>query len=172
MFSNAGFAASWLCLHPQNASWTLRAEGQTVSSSRNFSLAFCLSVGYWFGVVCLGSILRLCCPRREWCINTEDPWFTSQALINGELERNWYMHMTCTLIPNVFIMISTITMNTKGVRKWLATLSIVTVCLKKLNMKLVEIWGVMFHLCCEYGCKPWVFASWEISHARFYRELS
>lgn len=140
MFPNAGFAESGLPLQPQNASRALRSEGQVEFSPCNFSLAFCLSAGCGFGVACLGPILRLCCPRREWRIKTGDSLFTSRVLINGKLEWNWYMHMTCTLIPNVFIVINAITMNTKGIREWLATLSICYGLFKKVKHKIS--WGL------------------------------
>lgn len=136
MFSHAGFAESGPRLQPQNASGVLPSEGQAEYSPCTFSLAFCLSAGGRFGVACLGPILRLCCPRREWCIKTGDSLFTSRALINGKLEWNWYMHMTCTLIPNVFIVINAITMNTKGIREWLATLSICYGLFKKVKHRI------------------------------------
>lgn len=53
-------------------------------------------------------------------INTFSMW----TLINGKLEWNWYMHMTCTLILNVFIVISVITMNASGISGWLTSFTI------------------------------------------------
>lgn len=145
IFSLMNVFSCWVCriwtrLQPQNASGVLPSEGQAEYSPCTFSLAFCLSAGCRFGVACLGPILRLCCPRREWCIKTGDSLFTSRALINGKLEWNWYMHMTCTLIPNVFIVINAITMNTKGIREWLATLSICYGLFKKVKHRIS--WGL------------------------------
>lgn len=161
---------------PYHASWTMKSEGQAESSSCNFSLALCLSVGCWLGVACLGPILRLCCPRREWCIKTEDSLFTSWVLINGKLERNWYMHMTCTLIQNVFIVISVITMNTQGIKEWLATLSICYGLFKKVKHKIS--WGLRSDA--SFARWTWLqalgfceLAGFKgVSHARCYRELS
>lgn len=163
MFPNAGFAESGLRLQPQNASWMLWSEGQAESSPCNFSPAFCLSAGCWFGVVCLGPILRLCCPRREWHIKTGDSLFASRALINGKLEWNWYMHMTCTLIPNVFIVINAIRMNTKGIREWLATLSICYGLFKKVKHKIS--WGLRSDVSFSWWTWLWAlgFARWEVS---------
>lgn len=56
-------------------------------------------------------------------------------LINGKLECNWYMHMTCTLILNVFIVISAITMNARGNGEWLTSHKLCYNLFKKFNFK-------------------------------------
>lgn len=175
MFPNTGFAESGLCSHSQNVSWALRSEPQADSPFCSFPLAFCFCrLLVWCCM--LGLILRLCCPRREWCMKTEDSLFISWVLINGKLELNWYMHMTCTLIPNVFIVINAITMNSKGIREWLATLSICYGLFKKVKQKIS--WGLRSDVSfprwawlqglgfCELGGFK------GVSPARFYRKLS
>lgn len=133
-------------------------------------------VGCCFGVACLGPFLRLCCSTSEWCIKAEDSLFTSRALISGKFEWNWYMHMTCTLMPNVFIVISAITMNTKGIREWLALLSICYGLFKKVKHKIscglqsgVSFaqwrWPQAFDFCELGGFR-------EVSHAKCYSTLS
>lgn len=139
-----------------------------------FPSCLCCSAGCWLGVACLGPIISLCCPRCEWCIKSEDTLFTSRVLVNGKLECNWYMHKTCTLIPNVFIVISAITKNTKGIREWLATLSICYGLFKKVKHKIS--WGLRSDVpfawwmwlqalgLCEFGGLK------GVSHSRFYQK--
>lgn len=62
--------------------------------------------------------------------------FSLWMLINGKLECNWYMHMTCTLILNVFIVISAITMNARGNWEWLTSHKLCYNLFKKFNFKM------------------------------------
>lgn len=62
--------------------------------------------------------------------------FSLWMLVKGKLECSWYMHMICILILNVFIAISTITMNGRGNRGWLTSDKLCCNLFKKFKFKM------------------------------------
>lgn len=57
-------------------------------------------------------------------------------LINGKLECDWYIRVTRTLILNVFIVISAITMNARGNGEWLTSCKLCYNLFKKFSFKM------------------------------------
>lgn len=88
-------------------------------------------------------------------------------LINGKLECNWYIHVTCTLILNVFIVISAITMNARGNGEWLTSHKLCYNLFKKFSFKMRQ------SKCCwlirgeRVGGCVWVLFAHEGSYGAF-----
>lgn len=88
-------------------------------------------------------------------------------LINGKLECNWYIRVTRTLILNVFIVISAITMNARGNREWLTSCKLCYNLFKKFSFKMRQ------SKCCwlirgkSIGECVWVLFPYEGSYGDF-----
>lgn len=74
--------------------------------------------------------------------------FSLWMLVKGKLECNWHMHITCILILNVFIAISTIKMNARGNTEWLTSYKLCYNLFKKFKFRMRQS-----KCCCLIGGK-------------------